>query len=113
MDDLLQQAEELGIKVDKRWSEKRLQQEIDAALGAPAQEAKVAENTFPVKLNKNYRPAGDFMIERVNDKGETYLDEPNEVEVLKVPAGSIIHVSVEEARDIISKKIADRNDPIG
>lgn len=113
MDDLLKQAEELGLKIDRRWSEKRLQQEIDTALAAPAQEAKLADKTFPVKLNKNYRPAGEFMIERINDSGEIYLDEPNEVEVFKVPAGTVIHVTVEEARDIIDKKVADRNDPIG
>lgn len=113
MDDLLKQAEELGLKIDRRWSEKRLQQEIDTALAAPAQEAKVADKTFPVKLNKNYRPVGDFLIERINEHGETELAKPDETEVLKVPAGSIIHVSVEEARDIIAKKVADRNDPIG
>jgi hypothetical protein len=113
MDDLLQQADELGIKVDKRWSEKRLQQEIDTALGAPAQEAEeVAEKSFPVKLNKNYRPVGPFKIERTTE-GVTELVDPDEVEILKVPAGTVIHVSVEEARDIIAKKVADRNDPIG
>lgn len=112
MDDLLQQAEELGIKVDKRWSEKRLQQEIDAALEAPAKEAEVADKTFPVKLNKNYRPVGPFKIERTTE-GVTELVDPDEVEILKVPAGTVIHVSVEEARDIIAKKVADRNDPIG
>ncbi len=31
MDDLLQQAEELGIKVDKRWKIERLTEEIAAA----------------------------------------------------------------------------------
>lgn len=112
MDDLLKQAEELGIKVDKRWSEKRLQQEIDTALGAPAQEAEVADKPFPVKLTKNYRPVGPFKIERTTE-GVTELVDPDEVEILKVPAGTVIHVSVDEARDIIAKKVADRNDPIG
>ena len=36
MSDLKQQADELGIKVDGRWSDERLQQEIDKALEAPA-----------------------------------------------------------------------------
>lgn len=34
MSDLKAQAEELGIKVDGRWSEDRLQQEIDAKLAS-------------------------------------------------------------------------------
>ena len=33
MDELKKQAEELGIEVDGRWSEKRIQSEIDKALG--------------------------------------------------------------------------------
>ncbi len=36
MDDLKKQAEELGIKVDGRWSEERLREEIDKALAGPA-----------------------------------------------------------------------------
>ena len=36
MSDLKKQAEELGIKVDGRWSDERIQSEIDKALEAPA-----------------------------------------------------------------------------
>lgn len=36
MDDLKKQAEELGIKVDGRWSEAKLREEIDKALSTPA-----------------------------------------------------------------------------
>lgn len=36
MEELKAQAEALGIKVDGRWSEERLQDEIDKALEAPA-----------------------------------------------------------------------------
>lgn len=36
MDDLLKQAEELGLKVDKRWSADTLRQKIDEALGSDA-----------------------------------------------------------------------------
>ena len=39
MEELKQQAEALGIKVDGRWSEERLQDEIDKALAAPAPKA--------------------------------------------------------------------------
>lgn len=37
MSDLKKQAEELGIKVDGRWSDERIQQEIDAKLAEPAE----------------------------------------------------------------------------
>lgn len=36
MEELKAQAESLGIDVDGRWSEKRIQAEIDKALGSPA-----------------------------------------------------------------------------
>lgn len=73
---------------------------------------KADNKTFPVKLEKNYRPVGEFMIERSDEDGTVTLDAPTEVELQKVPAGSVIHVAVEEARSIIDKKIALRNDPI-
>ncbi len=39
MSDLKSQAEELGIKVDGRWSDERIQAEIDKALEAPAKDS--------------------------------------------------------------------------
>lgn len=36
MSDLKKQAAELGIKVDGRWSDERIQEEIDAKLAEPA-----------------------------------------------------------------------------
>ena len=36
LDELRTEAESLGVKVDQRWGAPRLQQEIDAALAAPA-----------------------------------------------------------------------------
>lgn len=53
MDDLKQQAEELGIKVDARWGEQRLQSEIDRALGAPAAPAK-ADVVITVRVNRDF-----------------------------------------------------------
>lgn len=38
MSDLKTQAEGLGIKVDGRWSDERIQAEIDKALEAPAKD---------------------------------------------------------------------------
>lgn len=105
MNDLIKQAEELGIKIDKRWSEARLQQEIDDNLAG----IKRSEDTklFPVKLLKNYRPLGEFKVS--TDEG---LRDPSAEEVQKTPAGLVIHLPIEEARTVISKKIADRDDPI-
>lgn len=72
-----------------------------------APEKKSESKTFPVKLLKHYRPVGDFLVE-----GKDELREPTAEELLKVPAGTVIHLPVEEARDIVGKKIADRNDAI-
>lgn len=71
MDDLKKQAEELGIKIDGRWSDERLQQEIDKALGAPpkaepfggkgdhdgdgkAGGSVKAEKLIPVRINRDF-----------------------------------------------------------
>lgn len=43
MDELKKQAEELGIKVDKRWSEETLQEKIDEKLAADPEPEVVAE----------------------------------------------------------------------
>lgn len=43
MEELKAQAEELGIKVDGRWSAERIQAEIDKALDAPAPVVEVVE----------------------------------------------------------------------
>lgn len=46
--DLLKQADELGIKTDKRWGDERLQQEIDKALeGVPQADLQPAPKDEP------------------------------------------------------------------
>lgn len=110
MDDLLKQAEELGIKVDKRWTAETLQKKIDAALGGDdnKDDDVAEEKLFPVVLLKNYRPIGAFKIsEKEGDR------DPDEQEVNKVPAGSTILIGVDEAKSVIAKKIAERADAIG
>jgi hypothetical protein len=64
---------------------------------------KAKSGLFPVKLLRNYRPAGKFTI-----GGE----DPTEEQQAKVLAGTSIEVPVEEARSVIDKGIATRNDPI-
>lgn len=75
-------------------------------------EAKKPETkTFPVKLLKHYRPVGEFMIEELTE-GKADLREPSAIELAKVPAGTVVHLGMDEAKSIIAKKIGDRNDPI-
>lgn len=106
MSDLRDQASELGIKIDGRWTDARIQQEIDAVLSAPAKDD---DKLVSVILDRNYRPVGKFFIE---DADGTVRD-PDIYEVEKVVAGSVIQISIPEARDIIKKGIAKRNDPLG
>lgn len=110
MTDLEKQAQELGIKVDGRWSEERLQEEIDKALAAPKAEQKPkVEKLFPIKLVRNYRPvSAEFFI--LDEEGD--YREPTEEECQKVTAGNSIKLPVQEAQSAVDKKIAERNDPI-
>ena len=118
--DLEKQAHEMGITVDGRWSDARLREEINKK-GLEAQNAnapatdnikhaeKPKEKLFPVKLVKNYRPISpDAQIQDANGEYRPLTDE----EAAKVPAGRHIAVPVDEARSVIEKKIAERNDPI-
>lgn len=53
MEELKAQAEAIGIKVDGRWSEERLQDEIDKALEAPAAPAAKSKATTVTNLRAN------------------------------------------------------------
>lgn len=89
MSDLKKQAEELGIDVDGRWSDERLQKEIDKALAAPALTPPgvqgeavaltkaAAEKLIPVRINR------DFW----DEKGERHRK------------GHVVEVSVDAALD--------------
>lgn len=111
--ELEKQAEELGLKIDNRWSDETLQEKINDALNAtpePVKPAKpAAEKLFPVKLIRNYRPVSPiFQVKGDEDK----YREPTEDESMKVKAGTFIKLPIEEAQAVIDKKIAERNDPI-
>lgn len=92
MNDLEKQAEELGIKVDGRWSEERLQQEIDKVLAAPK---------TPVKAEK---PAPKTPVKLLYD---TWLEED-----IRTAAGTVIDVTVAEAKKLIASGKAERADPL-
>lgn len=68
MEELKAQAESLGIDVDGRWSEKRIQAEIDKALAAdPVPES----NDHAVGIS--LEPAADNVGEEVGAKLSAYL----------------------------------------
>lgn len=108
MDDLLKQAEELGIKVDRRWTTETLAKKIDEALSDDVKEEPVTEKLFPVSLLKNYHPVNEFKI-----IGEDGARDPDDCEREKVMAGTTVLLDVEEAKTVIAKKIAERADAIG
>lgn len=70
----------------------------------PKPEPKAKKRLFPVTMLRNYHPIKDFLINGV---------EPSAEQRVKVPAGASIEMDIDEARDVIAKGIATRNDPIG
>lgn len=65
---------------------------------------------FPIKLLRNYRPGGDFLIERDGDLVEPGINEQGYEDRDKMFAGAVIHVPVKEARRAVDLGIAKRND---
>ncbi|MCZ7856008.1 hypothetical protein O9X81_05225 [Agrobacterium salinitolerans] len=51
--DLLKQADELGIKTDKRWGDDRLTQEIDKALNGEVEQEAPAAAMIPMVINRD------------------------------------------------------------
>lgn len=80
---LAEQAASLGIKVDGRWSEARIQQEIDAAT---ANDARIT----PVKLLYDCWFKAD----------------------VRTAAGTVMEVSIDEAKRLIANGKAERADPM-
>lgn len=63
MDELKKQAEELGIKVDGRWSKDRIQEEIDAKL-AEGQLQEVVDQSAVVQAEQVPEPQADEVVEQ-------------------------------------------------
>lgn len=82
---LEEQAEALGIKVDGRWSEARIQQEIDAAKPKPAERANV-----PIRLRYDCWFKADE----------------------RTAAGTVLNVSIDDAKRLIANGKAERADPL-
>lgn len=112
MDDLKKQAEELGITVDKRWSEARLQQEIDKALAAPAVGAAGGEEIIPpIAAKPVEKPAEDIGIDKkekttpVRIFYDTWMEED-----VRTPAGSVVDLPISKAKELIAQGKAERAD---
>ena len=82
MSDLSERAEALGIKVDGRWSDARIQEEIDKATPQAV--------TVPVKLLYAHWFAADERTE----------------------AGTIVNLDIETAKRIIASGKGERADPL-
>ena len=74
------------------------------------QKKKASEKLFPVKLLKNYRPAS--LEAQIQDEATGEYRPMDDEESQKVRAGQHIALPVQEARDVIAKRIAERNDPV-
>lgn len=99
--DLLKQAEELGIKVDKRWGDERIQSEIDKALG---------NEPDPLDHDKNGKKGGSaapMIAVRINR--DIWVTNPDDLEnPIRHRKGSVREVTLEAALDGIESGALSR-----
>lgn len=76
---------------------------VETVTDEPKPAAEPKKGYFPVKLLRNYHPIEDFLI---ND------EPPTEEQRSKVFAGTHVQLEVNEAKNVIAKGIAVRDDPI-
>lgn len=106
MDDLKALAEELGIKIDGRWSDERIQQEIDKALGAPAK-----PEPFGGKGDHDGdgKAGGSVKAEKmvpVRVKRDYWIGEPGNAQ--RIRKGTVVEVPIEAALDGLESGILER-----
>lgn len=136
------QAANLGIQVDGRWNDDRLQSEVDkktqeALTSQPPQETRYDADGNAIdgegEFHKN--PGMDKIKQKVKASEKLFpvklirnyrpispefqiqdkdgvYRTPSGDETDKVMAGTFIALPVAEAQSVIEKKIAERNDPI-
>ncbi|MEK1928242.1 MAG: hypothetical protein AAAC47_00345 [Pararhizobium sp.] len=100
------QGEARFIPVDDVPAEFKPNAEMDKI----KQKKKASEKLFPVKLLKNYRPVS--VEAQVQDEKTGEYRPLTEEESQKVRAGEHIALPVQEAKDVIANRIAERNDAI-
>lgn len=101
MSDIKAKAEELGIKIDGRWSDERIQQEIDKSLASSPQ-------PFGGKGDHDGdgKPGGDIRASKmvaVRIKRDIW-----DAEGERHPAGTVIDMTAEEAMDAIEAGTVSR-----
>lgn len=112
--------------MDPSAGDEELKQMIAAEDAAKASEADKAAKqaksldgaegkTFPVRLLKNYRPAGRFEILDVegNWQGPPAVEGGQDIGLThKMKAGQTIKLPLAEAKNLIAKRIAERADEL-
>ena len=109
LDELKQQAQDLGIEVDGRWGEDRLREEIDKALeGAEGEATEGTEETEDQEPETQQEapepepesePATDSVVVRNVMKG------PQKIGAREVPAGETVEITRKEQTDKLMRKI--------
>lgn len=101
MDELKKQAEELGIKVDGRWSKDRIQEEIDAKL-AEGQLQEVVDQSAVVQAEQVPESQADEVVEQEEgdeeegqEEGERQPFTDPKPEVVEQPESAVITSMVE------------------
>lgn len=101
MDELKKQAEELGIKVDGRWSKDRIQEEIDAKL-AEGQLQEVVDQSAVVQAEQIAEPQADEVVEQGEggdeegqEEGERQSFTDPKPEVFEQPESAVITSMIE------------------
>lgn len=139
MSDLKKQAEELGLKVDGRWSDDRLQEEIDKVLAGGAQgddSASQSDEGQDTAVIEAERDAALEEVERLKAQlaAQAPAAPPDPAPVVvknktpmmpvtllydywfeddvRTPAGETVDVPVSDARALIAAGKAVRADPL-
>ncbi|PWE57136.1 hypothetical protein DEM27_05710 [Metarhizobium album] len=119
MSDLENRARELGIKIDARWGDERLQQEIDKHLketpqGVVAPEIPMAADAAPPKVvDVTPGPSPVSVPETVKPKGgEKQIDIKLKVDYWPVEdqrkeAGSVVKIPLSKAKELIAQGKAE------
>lgn len=90
-----------------------IQEEVQIKRARKPRETKADDNELvAVRLLRNYRPGGDFLIERDGDIQEPGINEDGQEDRLKVKAGVVIHIPRSEARRALKHGIAERADEL-
>lgn len=99
--DLKKQAEELGIGVDKRWGDARIQSEIDAKLAEPPA-------TDPLDHDGNGKKGGAAKTALVFLDYDTWIDG----ERIRADASKAVTLPLDRAKELLAVGKARRADPL-